>query len=443
VAPNHTCEGNQLGPMLSFKGLDNRAYYWLEPADRARYRDFTGCGNSLKMDNPWALKMVLDSLRHWVTEFHVDGFRFDLATTMARGGAGDFSPSAPFLAAIHQDPLLSRVKLIAEPWDLGPDGYRLAQFPMLFAEWNDRYRDPIRHFWRGDPWQAGELGYRLTGSSDLFKLSGRRPTASINFITAHDGFTLRDLVSYQHKHNEVNGEQNRDGNDHNHSWNCGIEGETTDPDVNALRARHQRNLLATLMLSVGTPMVNSGDELGRTQLGSNNGYCQDNERSYLHWDLQPEQRELLAFMQTLARFRASQPVLQRRNFFLGDTLEDSRFHDLVWFRPDGREMQPADWGKPTQCLGWFLGGDAIGTRDPEGRKVTGDSLLIFLNAAATPINLTLPGETWGAHWEIVIHTAPMERTRWPATATFTQPAQSVVVMRLARADSGADSGNPS
>jgi glycogen operon protein len=436
VAPNHSCEGNHLGPMLSFKGLDNRAYYWLDPANRSTYRDFTGCGNSLKMENPWALKMVLDSLRHWVTEFHVDGFRFDLATTMARCGAGDYSPAAPFLNAIHQDPVLSRVKLIAEPWDLGSDGYRLAQFPTLFAEWNDHYRDPIRHFWRGDQWQAGELGYRLTGSSDLFKVSGRRPIASINFVTAHDGFTLRDLVSYKHKHNEVNGEQNRDGNDANHSWNCGVEGETEDPAINALRAQQQRNLLATLMLSVGTPMVNSGDELGRTQRGSNNGYCQDNERSYLDWNLQAPQRELLEFMQMLARFRASQPVLQRRNFFLGDTLEDSRFHDLVWFRPDGEEMQAGDWSKPTHCLGWFLGGDAIGTRDPAGNKVTGDSLLIYLNAAATPISLTLPGESWGAQWELVIHTAPMEGTSWPPLASLTQPANSVVVLRLARVPPG-------
>ncbi|MDP1823967.1 MAG: glycogen debranching protein GlgX [Archangium sp.] len=436
VAPNHTCEGNHLGPMLNFKGLDNRAYYWLQDADRSRYRDFTGCGNSLNMDNPWALKMVLDSLRHWVTDFHVDGFRFDLSTTMARRGGGEYSPYAPFLNAIHQDPVLARVKLIAEPWDLGDGGYRVGQFPTLFAEWNDRYRDAIRHFWRGDQWQAGELGYRLTGSSDFFKISGRRPTASINFVTAHDGFTLRDLVSYKHKHNEANGEKNADGNDNNHSWNCGVEGETEDAAINALRARHQRNMLATLMLSVGTPMINSGDELGRTQRGSNNGYCQDNDRSYLDWNLDPDQQALLGFMQTLARFRASQPVLQRRNFFLGDTLEDSRFHDLVWFRPDGEEMQHGDWAKPTHCLGYFLGGDAIGTRDPEGRKVTGDSLLIYLNAAATPISLTLPGKSWGAYWEVAIQTALLEDRSWAATASFTLPAQAVVVLRLARTSEG-------
>ena len=430
VAPNHTCEGNHLGPMLSWKGLDNRAYYWLQDADRSKYRDFTGCGNSLNLGNPWALKLVLDSLRHWVTEFHVDGFRFDLATTLARAGNGDFSAASPFLQAIHQDPVLSRVKLIAEPWDLGLDGYRLAHYPALFAEWNDRYRDTIRHFWRGDQWQAGELGYRLTGSSDFFKLSGRRPTASINFITAHDGFTLKDLVSYSKKHNAQNLEDNRDGNDANHSWTCGVEGVTNDPAINALRARQQRNFLATLFLSVGTPMLNAGDELGRTQQGNNNSYCQDNELLWHDWSVTPEVAEHLTFVRRLAQLRR-QPVLQRRNFFLGQTLDDSHFHDLVWFNADGTEMQANDWKTPRQSIGWFLGGDAIGTRDPEGRKIVGDSLLIYLNASAADLLVTLPDEQVGGRWEVVIDTALLLDAKTFANGErFTLQSRSVVALKL-------------
>jgi len=429
VVPNHTCEGNHEGPMLSWKGLDNRAYYWIQDSDRARYRDFTGCGNSLNLSNPWALKLVLDSLRHWVTEFHVDGFRFDLATTLARAGGGDFSQASPFLQAIHQDPVLSRVKLIAEPWDVGPDGYRLGQYPPHFAEWNDRYRDSIRHFWRGDPWQAAELGYRLTGSSDLFKASGRRPTATINFVTAHDGFTLRDLVSYSHKHNEANLEGNRDGTDSNHSWNCGVEGPTSDPAVNALRARQQRNFLATLFLSTGTPMVNAGDELGRTQLGNNNAYCQDNELLWHDWRVTPEVSELLAFMRRLAELRR-QPVLQRRYFFLGATLDDSHFQDLIWFNADGTEMQPADWKTPRQFMGWFLGGDAIGTRDPEGKRIVGDSLLVYLNASAADLELRLPGPQVGGSWEVVLDTAlSLEGQGFSHGGSFRQQSRSVVVLK--------------
>lgn len=430
VAPNHTCEGNHLGPMLAWKGLDNRGAYWLQDADRSRYRDFTGCGNSLNLGNPWVLKLVLDSLRHWVTEFHVDGFRFDLATTLARAGAGDFSPNAPFLTAIHQDPVLSRVKLIAEPWDLGHEGYRLAQYPALFAEWNDRYRDAIRHFWRGDQWQAPELGYRLTGSSDFFKVSGRRPTASINFITAHDGFTLRDLVSYSKKHNEANLEGNKDGNDSNHSWNCGVEGETTDVAVNALRARQQRNFLATLFLSVGTPMLNAGDELSRTQRGNNNTYCQDNELLWHDWTMTPEVAQHLAFVRRLAELRR-QPVLQRRNFFLGKTLDDSKFHDLVWFNADGTEMRPEDWKAPRRYMAWFLGGDAIGTRDPEGNKLVGDSLLVYLNASADDLPVTLPGRQWGARWEVSLDTAlTLDHRVYACDAHFVVAARSVVVLTL-------------
>jgi isoamylase len=431
VALNHTAEGSQMGPTLSLKGLDNRTYYWLEADDRAKYRDFTGCGNSLNFGKPAVLKFAVDSLRHWVNEFHVDGFRFDLATEMARVGGGAFSQQAAFFLAVHQDPVLSRVKMIAEPWDLGDGGYRLGNFPHLFGEWNDRYRDTMRRFWRGDEWQAPELGYRVAGSADLFKGSGRRPMASINFVTCHDGFTLRDLVSYDKKHNEANGEDNRDGNDDNKSWNCGVEGETADPEINRLRARQQRNFLATLMLSVGTPMLNAGDELGRTQRGSNNGYCQDNQVSWLDWNLDEQQQSLLEFTRELIQFRHRQPVLQRRNFFLGSALDDSRSHDLAWFRPDGNEMVAADWQQAhTRALGWFLGGDAIGTRTPGGERLVGDSLLIYMNASKEDVDLVLPGPAWGGAWEVAIHTAlPGNRQAVQARGLLVLPSRSVVVLR--------------
>jgi glycogen operon protein len=430
VVLNHTCEGNHLGPMLCWKGLDNRGAYWLDDDDRSRYRDFTGCGNSLNLSNPWTMKLALDSLRHWVNEFHVDGFRFDLATTLARTGAGEFSPNAPFLHALHQDPVLSRVKLIAEPWDVGPGGHRVAQFPSLFAEWNDKYRDAIRHFWRGDPWQAGELGYRLTGSSDLFKVSGRRPMASINFVTCHDGFTLRDLVSYSRKHNGANLEENRDGTDGNHSWNCGVEGETDDDAVNELRARQQRNFLATLMLSVGTPMWNAGDELSRTQRGNNNAYCQDNELLWHDWRMTPRVAEHLAFVRRLAALRA-EPALQRRNFFLGQAIDDSRFLDVQWFNANGTTMETADWRAARQFMGWFLGGDAISTRDPEGNRISGNSLLIYLNASANEQQVQLPGQAWGEQWQVVLDTAlSLDGRRLPKDERFTMTSRSVVVLRL-------------
>jgi glycogen operon protein len=433
VVYNHSCEGNELGPMLCFRGLDNPTYYWLEAKNRARYRDFTGCGNSLNLPHPQVMKLVLDSLRHWVTEFHVDGFRFDLAPELARVGEGSFSSDAAFLQAVHQDPVLSRVKLIAEPWDVGEGGYRLGQFPGGWAEWNDRFRETMRRAWRGDERQAAEIGYRLTGSSDLFKSSGRRPMASINFVTCHDGFTLHDLVTYQHKHNELNGEDNRDGASENHAWNCGHEGETDDPVVNALRDRQKRNLLAALMLSVGTPMLNMGDELGRTQWGNNNAYCQDNELSWVDWNLTDRKRALLDFTRKLIRLRHSQPTLQRRNFFLGSTLEDSRFADLVWFRPDGAQMTAEDWqAAGTRCLGWFLGGDAIATREPTGAKVLGDTLLVFMNAYSESVTLTLPERRWGESWETLLETArdASQVQRLQAGARFDLAGHAVVVFRL-------------
>ncbi len=433
VVYNHTAEGNHEGPMLSLRGLDNPTYYWLDEKNPAHYRDFTGCGNSLKLAHPQVAKMVLDSLRYWVTEMHVDGFRFDLATELGRAADGSFARDAAFLQAVQQDPVLSRVKLIAEPWDIGEGGYRLANFGGLWSEWNDRYRETVRRFWRGDERQAGEVGYRLTGSSDLFKISGRRPMASINFITCHDGFTMHDLVTYGHKHNELNGEENRDGAGENNSWNCGYEGETDDAIVNALRDRQKRNLMATLLLSVGTPMMSMGDEVGRTQWGNNNAYCQDNELSWFDWQLDARRRSLLDFTRKVLALRARQPTLQRRNFFQGATLDDSRFKDLVWFRPDGKEMTAEDWqAARTKCLGYFLGGDAIATRDPDGKKVLGDSLLIFLNAHSEAVTLTLPAPEWGEAWETLLETAREstdQSQRVAAGGSFVLGGRAVIVLR--------------
>ncbi len=430
VVYNHSCEGNHLGPTLSFRGLDNTTYYWLEDHDLSRYRDFTGCGNSLDASHPQVMKLILDSLRYWVTEMHVDGFRFDLATTLARSHHGEFDWRSIFFAAVHQDPVLSRVKLIAEPWDVGHAGYRLGNFPAPFAEWNDRYRQTVRRFWRGESGQLADLGFRLTGSSDLLKVSGRRPSASVNFVACHDGFTLHDLVTYARKHNEPNGEENRDGADENHSSHWGAEGEVDDPLVNALRDRLKRNFLATLFLSVGTPMLLAGDEFGRTQWGNNNAYCQDNELSYVHWQLDDRQRALLDFTRRCIALRHEQPVLQRRNFFLGMTLEDSRFKDLVWFHPEGREVDRQDWENPDlRCVGLFLGGDAIATRGPRGQKVTGATLLIYFNAAGEAAEVTLPAKDWGETWELLLETA-REETRSlgvkPGQA-FSLPARSVAV----------------
>jgi glycogen operon protein len=414
--------------------LDNPTYYWLDAADPSRYRDFTGCGNALAANNPVVVKLIMDSLRYWVSEMHVDGFRFDLATTLARNHhQGVWDPRADFFVTLQQDPLLSRVKLIAEPWDLGDGGYQLGNFPVTFAEWNDRYRQTLRRFWRGDPGQLADLGYRLSGSSDLFKASGRRPTASINYVTCHDGFTLRDLVSYAKKHNEANKEDNRDGAAENHSANWGVEGETSDPQVLALRDRMVRNFLASLFLSVGTPMLLAGDELGHTQKGNNNAYCQDNELSWLDWTLDERAKATLDFTRACIALRRAEPVLQRRNFFLGATLEDSRFRDLVWFHPAGRELQHADWTDPElRCFGMFLGGDAIATRGPKGQRVTGDTLLIYWNANAEAVRVALPPTEWGRSWELILETAqvPTRRSEHDAGGAMDVPPRSVLVLRL-------------
>ncbi|MBN1205269.1 MAG: glycogen debranching protein GlgX [Myxococcaceae bacterium] len=405
VVYNHTCEGNHLGPTLSLKGIDNAAYSWLMPEARY-YRDFTGCGNSLNASLPQAAKLIADSLRYWVTELHVDGFRFDLATTLGRMGAGEFSPSAPLFQIINQDPVLNRVKLIAEPWDVGHSGYQVGHFPAPWREWNGKYRDALRRYWKGDENLAGEVGYRLAGSSDLYQEARRRPQAGINFVTAHDGFTLHDLVTYSHKHNEANGEANRDGADDNQAWNCGVEGETDDAHIIALRERQKRNLLASLFLSQGVPMLVAGDEMGRTQGGNNNAYCQDNPLSWVDWNLDARRKALLEFTSRLIQFRHRQPVLQRRRFFLGEHIWDSHFKDLTWYRPDGTEMSPRDWEKPfVRSLAFLLGGDAISTLDERGRRIFGDALLVLLNAHHEPVRFTLPRAAHGRHWVLEFHTA--------------------------------------
>ncbi|MDX2012462.1 MAG: glycogen debranching protein GlgX [Myxococcaceae bacterium] len=434
VVYNHTCEGNQLGPTLSFRGLDNPTWYWLDDRDRSKYRDFTGCGNSLDARQLEVNKFIADSLRHWVTEFHVDGFRFDLATTLARSGTGEFDPRCDFFAVLHQDPVLSRVKLISEPWDVGPGGYRLGGFPAGFAEWNDRYRQTVRRFWRGDAGQVADLGYRLSGSSDFFRLSGRRPSASINYVTCHDGFTLRDLVSYGRKHNDANLEGNRDGTDENHSFNHGAEGDPADPRVAAARERTQKNLVATLLLSLGTPMLLAGDELNRTQRGNNNAYCQDSELSWVDWALDEPGRRLLEFTRRCVALRASSPVLTRRNFFQGQTLDDSRFRDVVWFHPSGREFERGDWENPElRCLGMFLGGDAIGTRDPKGVKIVGQSLLVWLNAGPHDVEVRLPPRSYGEAWSLVLETATDEARAMTVACNggCVVPSRSLVVLALA------------
>jgi glycogen operon protein len=405
VVYNHTCEGNHLGPTLSLKGLDNCAYYWLMPQTPRFYLDFTGTGNSVRAASTPAARLIVDSLRYWATEMHVDGFRFDLAATLGRARKGEFHPRATIFQIISQDPVLARLKLIAEPWDVGMGGYQLGNFPEPWRDQNGKYRDAIRRFWKGDENLAGEVGYRLTGSADVYQWHNRRPHASVNFITSHDGFTVRDLVSYSEKHNEANGEQNRDGANDNNSWNCGIEGDTDNPEISALRARQQRNLLATLLVSQGVPLITAGDEMGKTQAGNNNAYAQDNEISWLDWNLDDPKRSLLEFSARMIHFRKKQPVLQRRRFFLGDHIWDSRMRDLAWFRPDGTEMSAEDWQQPfVRSLAFLLGGDATALLDENGEQVVGEPVLVLINAHHEPINFTLPGSEWGVNWEVVTYT---------------------------------------
>ena len=404
VVYNHTGEGNQMGPTLCFRGLDNVSYYRVVETDRRYYMDYTGCGNTLDMTHPRVLQMIMDSLRYWVEEMHVDGFRFDLASTLARE-LHDVDRLGAFFDIIQQDPVISQVKLIAEPWDLGPGGYQVGNFPVLWAEWNAAYRDTARRFWKGDAGQVGDLGYRLTGSSDLYSHNGRQPYASINFITAHDGFTLHDLVSYNEKHNEANGEENRDGHNENLSWNSGAEGDTDDAGILALRERQKRNFLATLFLAQGVPMLLAGDELGRTQGGNNNAYCQDNEISWLDWKLDRPRRELLEFARFLIRLRDQHPVLRRRHFFQGRRIRGSEVKDLAWFRPDGKEMSDEDWSNSeARCFGLRLAGDAIEELDDRGNRFVDDTLLILLNAHHEAVGFTLPAHRRKVRWEVVFNT---------------------------------------
>ena len=404
VVYNHTAEGNQNGPTLSLRGIDNSSYYRLD-SDPAYYIDFTGCGNSLKVSHPQTLRLIMDSLRYWVTQMHVDGFRFDLASALARE-LWEVDRLASFFDIIHQDPVLSEVKLIAEPWDVGPSGYQVGNFPVLWSEWNGKYRDCVRRFWRGNGGTVGELASRLAGSSDLFADDGRHPGASINFVTAHDGFTLRDLVSYNQKHNEANGEENRDGTNDNESWNCGFEGPTDDPEVNALRGRQQRNLLATLILSQGVPMLLAGDEIGHTQHGNNNTYCQDSRVAWLNWELNDERRALLAFTRELLRLRKTQPVFRRRRFFLGRPIHGLETKDLYWLKPDGAEMSETDWrAGHVLSLGVVLPGDQVTETGENGEPIVGDSFALLLNAHHEPISFRLGVRERHLRWKRVLDTA--------------------------------------
>jgi glycogen operon protein len=392
VVYNHTAEGNHLGPTLCFRGIDNAAYYRLVSDSPRYYMDFTGCGNTLNMMHPRVLQLIMDSLRYWVLEMHVDGFRFDLASALARE-LHEVDQLGAFMDIIHQDPVLSQVKLIAEPWDLGDGGYQVGSFPVGWTEWNGKYRDLVRDYWRGEGGQIGELAYRLTGSSDLYRHNGRRPYASINFVTAHDGFTLRDLVSYNHKHNEANGENNQDGEDHNRGWNCGAEGPTEDPEVLALRARQQRNFLTTLLLSQGVPMLLAGDEIGRTQQGNNNTYCQDNELNWLDWHLDGEREALLAFARQVITLRRQHAVFRRRTFFQGRDIKGTGDHDIFWFNPDGQEMSDAQWRESSaRCLGVYLSGVSLDEHDERGRPIVDDDFWLLLNAHHEPIDFLLPSQ---------------------------------------------------
>jgi len=438
VVYNHTAEGNHLGPTLSLKGVDNTTYYRTVPENRRFYMDYTGCGNSLNMLHPQTLKLVMDSLRYWVEEMRVDGFRFDLAVTLARE-YHDVDRLSAFFDIIHQDPVISRVKLIAEPWDVGPGGYQVGNFPVLWAEWNGRYRDTVRAFWRGDPGTIAELGYRLTGSSDLYESDGRRPHASINFITAHDGFTLNDLVSYNEKHNWDNGEHNRDGDNHNLSYNFGVEGPTDDPEVVYQREKQKRNFIVTLLLSQGVPMICGGDEMGRTQGGNNNAYAQDNEISWLQWEMDERGEQLLEFTRRVAALRNQHPVFHRRHFFQGRRIRGSELEDITWFRPDGGEMTEEEWNSGfTRCFGMRLGGDAMLEWDEHGERVIDDTFLLLFNGDPSTILFRLARSKPDVRWEMVLSTADPSLARgsiaWDGGTELPLVGRSVTILR--RLDDG-------
>ena len=403
VVYNHTAEGNHLGPTLSFRGVDNIASYRLLTENPRFYLDFTGTGNTFNLLHPRTLQLVMDSLRYWVLEMHVDGFRFDLASTLARDENGVNKLHA-FFEIIHQDPVLSQVKLIAEPWDVGEGGYQVGNFPVLWAEWNGKYRDTVRSYWKGDEGKIGEMAYRLTGSPDLYQHDGRRPYASVNFVTAHDGFTLNDLVSYNEKHNEANGEDNQDGDNNNQSWNCGAEGPTDDPKIDMLRRRQRRNFLTTLFLSQGVPMLSGGDEFGRTQNGNNNAYCQDNEISWFNWERDEEQNRLLEFTRRLIQLRKDHPVFRRPKFFQGRRIRGSEIKDVMWFNPGGNEMSEEEWASPfVRCLGMLLSGDTVDVLTFEGEPIRDETFLLLINAHYEPIPFVMPGEEH-LEWELILDT---------------------------------------
>ncbi len=436
VVYNHTAEGNEHGPMLSFKGVDNPAYYRLDATDRRRYVDYTGTGNSLNMRHPHVLQIIMDSLRYWVTEMHVDGFRFDLAATLARE-LHDVDKLSAFFDIIQQDPIISQVKLIAEPWDVGEGGYQVGNFPSLWSEWNGKYRDETRDFWRGADHTMSEFAFRFTGSSDLYESNGRTPYASINFVTCHDGFTLADLVTYEHKRNEANGEENRDGMFDNRSWNCGVEGPTDDAAVNALRRRQQRNFLTTLLLSQGVPMISGGDEIGRTQGGNNNAYAQDNEVSWYDWvnaDI-----SLLDFTSRLIRLRSDHPVFRRRRFFQGRPIMGAEVNDIEWLKPSGEAMSENDWGVGfARAIAIFLNGNALAMRGPRGETIRDDSFYVMFNASASDLDFALPPPSYGTTWVRVLDTAEddvglafpqFDNRHFEATESIPIRQRSVVLLR--------------
>jgi len=447
VVYNHTAEGNRWGPTLSLRGIDNLAYYRLQE-DKSRYLDFTGTGNSLNMMHPRVLQLIMDSLRYWVLEMHVDGFRFDLASTLARE-LYDVDRLAAFFDIIHQDPVLSQVKLIAEPWDLGSGGYQVGNFPVQWTEWNGKYRDAVRRYWRGECAVVGELATRLAGSSDLYAHSCRKPHASINFVTCHDGFTLQDLVSYEQKHNQANKENNRDGTNSNLSWNCGQEGPSQNEEILVLRRRQKRNFMATLFFSIGVPMLSGGDELGRTQQGNNNAYCQDSPLSWYPWDLTSSDASFVRFVRRVSALRRSQPVFKRQNFFQGRSIHGSESKDITWLREDGVEMKHKDWLDPSRCLiGLMLGGDALNEIDERGRSISGDTMLMLVNSNGWPVDFILPSYTNSDEWQVMLDTRyeeglPQNQRSYQSGAGYSLLEHSLALFRLLAHGNGQKTGiNP-
>ena len=437
VVYNHTAEGSEMGPTLSFRGIDNASYYRLNPENKRYYVDYTGCGNTLNMQNPRVLQLIMDSLRYWITEMHVDGFRFDLASALARE-LHEVDRLGAFFDIIRQDPVISQAKLIAEPWDLGEGGYQVGNFPSGWMEWNDKYRDTMRSYWKGDGGIIGGFAQRLTGSSDLYERSGRRPHASVNYVTCHDGFTLHDLVAYNHKHNPANREGNRDGHNDNRSWNCGIEGETDDIEVNALRARQKRNVIATLMLSQGVPMMLGGDELDRTQKGNNNAYCQDNEVSWFDWTMTPEKERLIQFFSRMIRIRREHPIFHRRNFFQGRPIRGSDIKDVIWLTPKGEEMTNGEWHEAhARSLAVYFSGEGLFETDEKGRPLTDDTFLVLFNSHDEQVFFRLPRFQHAARWLMIMDTAYEHGLArggvTPGGGVYTAEARSIVLLQQQKA----------